>query len=93
MLNQIYQQVELAVGAVASGRPVDPLQAGRALGINTAYRMSRVTESAQRGRVKPARQLELALETDRRMKSGRLRNPDETLVELVVRVTTPTKNR
>lgn len=93
MLNQIYQQVELAVGAVAGGRPVDPLQAGRALGINTAYRMSRVTESAQRGRVKPARQLELALETDRRMKSGRLRNPDETLVELVVRVTTPTKNR
>lgn len=93
MMNQIYQQIELAVGAVASGRPADPLQAGRALGIANAYRMTRVTDAAQRGRVKPARQLELALENDRRMKSGRLRNPDEALVELVVRATTPPENR
>jgi DNA polymerase III delta subunit len=93
LTNQIYQQIELAVGAVARGRPADPLQAGRALGIANAYRMTRVTESAQRGRIKPARQLELALENDRRLKTGRLRNPDDALVELVVRATTPTENR
>jgi hypothetical protein len=55
--------------------------------------MTKVTEAAQHGRIKPARQLSLALETDRRVKSGRLRNPDEALVDLVVRVTTPTENR
>ncbi len=92
-MNQLYQQIELSVGAVASGRPSDPLQAGRALGIANAYRMTRVTEAAQRARVRPARQLRLALETDRRMKSGRLRNPDEALVDLVVRVTSQTENR
>jgi DNA polymerase III delta subunit len=92
-LNQIYQQIELAVGALATGRPGDPAQAGRALGVANAYRMTKVTEAAQRGRIKPARQLSLALETDRRVKSGRLRNPDEALVDLVVRVTTPTENR
>jgi DNA polymerase III delta subunit len=93
MLNQIYQQIELAVGALAPGRPGDPLQAGRALGVANAYRMTKITESAQRGRINPARQLTLALETDRRMKTGRLRNPDEALVDLVVRVTTPKENR
>lgn len=91
--NQIYQQIELSVGAVAHGRPSDSLQAGRALGIANAYRMTKVTEGAQRGRIAPARQLRLALETDRRLKTGRLRNPDEALVDLVVRVTTPTENR
>lgn len=93
VLSQMYQQIELAVGAVATGKPADPLQTGRALGVASAYRMTKVTESAQRGRIKPARQLALALETDRRMKTGRLRNPDEALVDLVVRVTTPTENR
>ena len=90
---QVYQQIELSVGAVASGRPSDALQAGRALGITNAYRMTRVTEAAQRGRMAPARQLRMALENDRRLKTGRLRNPDEALVDLVVRVTTPTENR
>ena len=93
MLNQIYQQIELAVGALAPGRPGDPLQVGRALGVANAYRMTKITDSAQRGRVSPARQLALALETDRRMKTGRLRNPDEALVDLVVQVTTPKENR
>jgi len=92
-MNQLYQQIELSVGAVARGRPPDPLQAGRALGISNAYRMTRVTEAAQRARIRPARQLRLALETDRRMKSGRLRNPDEALVDLVVRITAQTENR
>lgn len=92
-MNQLYQQIELSVGAVASGRPSDPLQAGRALGISNAYRMTRVTDAAQRARVRPARQLRLALETDRRMKSGRLRNPDEALIDLVVRVTGQAENR
>ncbi len=92
-MNQLYQQIELSVGAVASGRPSDPLQAGRALGIANAYRMTKVTEAAQRGRIAPARQLRMALENDRRLKTGRLRNPDEALIDLVVRTTTPTENR
>jgi DNA polymerase III delta subunit len=93
MMNQVYQQIELSVGAVASGRPSDAQQAGRALGIASAYRMNRVTEAAQRSRMAPARQLRLSLENDRRMKTGRLRNPDEALVDLVVRATTQTENR
>ena len=89
-MNQLYQQIELSVGAVAPGRPSDPLQAARALGITNAYRLTKVTEAAQRARVRPARQLRLALENDRRMKSGRLRNPDEALIDLVVRATIST---
>lgn len=92
-MNQLYQQIELSVGAVASGRPADALQAARALGISNAYRMTKVTESAQRARVRPARQLRLALENDRRVKSGRLRNPEEALVDLVVRITMTQENR
>lgn len=92
-MNQLYQQIELSVGAVAPGRPADVLQAARALGISNAYRLTRVTEAAQRARVRPARQLRLALENDRRIKSGRLRNPDEALIDLVVRATTATENR
>ncbi len=92
-LNQVYQQIELSVGAVAGGRPPDALQAARALGISNAYRMTKVTEAAQRARIRPAYQLRMALENDRRIKSGRLRNPEEALVDLVVRVTTPRENR
>ncbi|MCA9860142.1 MAG: hypothetical protein KC438_10485, partial [Thermomicrobiales bacterium] len=92
-LAQIYQQVELAVAALAPGRPTDPLQAGKALGLANANRMRPVTQAAQRARVAPARQLRMALETDRKFKTGRLRNPDEALVDLVAGVTGPSENR
>lgn len=90
---QLYQQIELAVAATAQGRPSDPLQAGRALGLSNANRMRPVTQAAQRARVAPARQLRLALENDRRLKSGRIRNPEEGLVDLVVRATGETESR
>jgi len=90
---QLYQQIELAVAAKANGRPTDPLQAGRALGLTNANRMRPVDKAAQQARVAPARQLRLALESDRKLKSGRVRNPDEGLVDLVVRVTGSTENR
>lgn len=92
-MNQLYQQIELSVGAIAPGRPPDALQAARALGVSNAYRLTRVTEAAHRAKVRPTRQLRLALENDRRMKSGHLRHPDDALVDLVVRVTTQTENR
>lgn len=90
---QLYQQIELMVGAVAPGRPADPLQAGRALGVASAFRLGKLTEAGQRARVAPARQLRMALDVDRKLKSGRLRNPDEALVDLVVRVTQTQENR
>ena len=90
---QLYQQIELAVAAKSPGRPSDPLQAGRALGLANANRMRKVDQATQRARVAPARQLRLALEHDRKMKTGQLRNPDEGLVDLVVRITAPTENR
>ncbi len=90
---QLYQQIELAVAAKAEGRPSDPMQAGRALGLANANRMRKVEQASQRARVAPARQLRLALENDRKMKNGQLRTPDEALVDLVVRVTGPTENR
>ena len=93
MMAQLYQQIELVVAAKAQGRPSDPLQAGRALGLANANRMRKVEQAAQRARIAPARQLRLALENDRKMKTGRLRNPDEGLLDLVVRVTDPTENR
>ncbi len=90
---QLYQQIELAAASMASGRPSDPLQAGRALGLTNANRMRPVEQAAQRARVTPARQLRLALESDRRIKSGRIRTPEDGLVDLVVRVTNQTENR
>jgi hypothetical protein len=90
---QLYQQIELAVAAKANGRPTDLLEAGRALGMANANRMRPVEKVAQRARVAPARQLRLALENDRKLKTGRVRNPDEGLLDLVVRVTGPTENR
>jgi DNA polymerase III delta subunit len=90
---QIYQQIELGVGASAAGRPSDPQQAGRALGVANAYRVTKVTEAAQRSRIAPARQLRLALDIDRRLKTGRLRNPDEALVDLVVQTTQTQRDR
>jgi DNA polymerase III delta subunit len=92
-MSQLYQQIELAVAAKSHGRPTDPQQAGRALGLANANRMRPVEQAAQRARVAPARQLALALEGDRKLKTGRIRNPDEGLVDLVVRVTGQTENR
>lgn len=92
-LAQLYQQVELAVVVTATGRPADPFQAGRALGLANAGRMQPVERAVQRARVAPIRQLRLALESDRKLKTGRIRNPDEGLLDLVVRVTNPTENR
>jgi len=93
MLAQIYQQTELAVAVKAAGRPSDPVQAGRALGLANANRMQPVERAVQRARMAPVRQLRLALENDRRIKTGRIRNPEEGLVDLVVRVTGQTENR
>lgn len=92
-MTQLYQQIELAVAATSQGRPKDPVQAGRALGLSNANRMRPVEQSAQRARVAPVQQLQLALESDRKLKTGRIRNPDDGLVDLVVRVTGPTKSR
>lgn len=90
---QLYQQIELAVAATAHGRPPDLLQAGRALGLSNANRMRPVSQAAQRAAVPPAHQLRMALESDRKIKTGRIRNPDEGLVDLVVRVTGQRENR
>ena len=90
---QIYQQIELGVAATAHDRPADLLQAGRALGLSNVNRMRPVAQAAQRARVSPARQLRLALENDRKFKTGRIRNPEDGLVDLVVRVTGQTENR
>lgn len=92
-LSQLYQQIELTVGSMASGRPPDPQQTARALGVTSAYRVSKAADAGQRSVVPPPHQLRLALDTDRRLKTGRIRNPDEALVDLAIQATQSNQNR
>jgi DNA polymerase III delta subunit len=80
---QLGQQVEL--GAVAATAPtIDPLAVGRALGLSTPARMVNIAK-AQRGRSPAAMvaMLQATVATDRDLKRGRLRRPDDALYRLL----------
>lgn len=92
VLAQVYQQIELSVGAVASGRPSNGPDAAKALGITSSYRFGKLAEAVARGKRSPLEQLRLALEVDRRLKTGVLRTPEDALTSIVI-ASTRTENR
>jgi DNA polymerase III delta subunit len=82
MLAQVLQQVEYAVAASQPGRPSDPLQAGRDLGMSNPNRMKPVLRAVSESRIPMAELLSAALEADRRLKRGLAPGPDDALYSL-----------
>jgi DNA polymerase III delta subunit len=88
LLAQALGQVELmAVASAGSGR--DPGTVSRDLGSVTAARISAITSSAQRSRLPVAASLAGGAAIDRRLKTGRIRRPEEALHQLLVAMSAP----
>lgn len=79
LVAQLLQQAELAAVGGMAGRQ-DPVAVGRDLGLPNPQRMAGVMRS-----VGPRQRdlLEAAVETDRMLKQGRLRQPEDGLVHLI----------
>lgn len=80
---QLYQQIEL-VAVLAAGPAIDPIATGRALGLSNPSRMAGI--GGGRGRRDAAAAFAAvgsALSTDRRLKRGRLRHPEDALYGLL----------
>ena len=84
ILAQLMQQIEYAAAAAQPGRPSDPQQAGRALGMSNPNRMRHVLRAASDSRVPPAQLLDIALEADRRIKRGLDPEPVDALYSLIL---------
>ncbi len=81
MLAMIAQQVEFAAAAGAQGRPSDPLQAGKALGMSNPNRMKAILQST-RNRESQETLLESTIDADRRLKTGL----DSTAADSIYRI-------
>lgn len=81
---QLYQQIELLAALDAAGR-IDPLEAGRALGLQNPNRMVNVSRGMRSLRARPSRLVTEALETERQFKQGALRQPVDQVYALVER--------
>ena len=78
--NQLYQQIELST-VLAAAESVDPGAVGRDLGLSNPQRMFGVARSPR-----PASAVESVLEavnTDRRIKNGRLKGVDDAIYDLI----------
>lgn len=84
MLAMIAQQVEFAAAAVAPGRPSDPLQAGKALGMSNPNRMKAILQSV-RNRDSQSTLLESTIEADRRLKTGLDSTPVDSIYRIIAR--------
>lgn len=83
ILAQLLGQLELiGVASSANGRDANTL--ARDLGSVTPARMSAIASSAQRRRFPADSALNVSVATDRRLKTGRIRRPEEALHQLVV---------
>ena len=92
ILAQLYQQIEYARAAVSAGQPTDPLEAGKALGMTNPNRMKAVQRSVARPAAYFDALLNLALESDRRVKSGTERDPRSALCFIVEHLPESTGN-
>lgn len=81
---QLYQQTELLAALASAGRS-DAVEVGRALGLSNPNRMIAVSKSLQRLRARPSRLLAAALETERQLKTGILRQSADQIYALVDR--------
>ncbi len=85
LLAQVFGQVEL--GAVAEvGARVDPAEIGRQLGLGNPAQMTAVARGRRAARTSADSAVGAALETERGFKSGRLRQPTDALLALLVRL-------
>jgi DNA polymerase III delta subunit len=85
LLAMIGQQIEFSAAAVASGRPNDPLQAGKALGMPNPNRMKAVLNVAGPAAARQTVLLESAVDADRRFKTGLDAAPGDTLYRIITR--------
>ncbi|CAN5843218.1 hypothetical protein BH24CHL4_BH24CHL4_05120 [soil metagenome] len=83
-LAQVFQQVEYAAAASQAGRPSDPLQAGKELGMSNPNRMKPVLRSVAESRIPIDQLLTAAVDADRRLKSGMDPEPDDALYNLIL---------
>ncbi len=81
---QIAQQAELLVVYQTAPRGIDPGEIGRELGLSNPQRMHAVARTAGRTRRSGASWLEDAVEADRAVKRGLLRQPWDPLYALLV---------
>jgi len=82
---QLNQQLELMVALEAAERR-DPIEVGKALGLANPNRMINVGKSIRDVRSRPSRLLGAAIETERKFKSGVLRQPADQVYALIERV-------
>jgi DNA polymerase III delta subunit len=90
---QLLQQVELtAVAAAGAGQ--EPIAIGRQLGLSNPNRMAGIAASAgARDRDRAFAAVAGAVESDRALKRGRLRQPADQLYDLLVAATTTDERR
>ena len=81
---QLFQQIELIAALAAAGR-MDPIDAGRRLGLSNPNRMLAISKSLRKFRGEPRDLLLGALEIERQFKSGVLRQPADQIYALVNR--------
>lgn len=88
ILAQTLGQIELAAVARAAGGR-NPASVARDLGTVSASRMSAVTGASRRQLVGHANPVEVAVQIDRRLKTGRIRLPEDALLELMAMLSEP----
>jgi DNA polymerase III delta subunit len=81
---QLTQQAEL-LAVMATAGSTDPVEVGRALGLSNPNRMLAIGKSLRRYRGGPRPLLNAALETERELKTGMLRQPADGVYALVER--------
>ncbi|MBA3414021.1 MAG: hypothetical protein H0U10_02200 [Chloroflexia bacterium] len=88
LMAQVFGQVELGAVAEAGGR-IDPAAIGRQIGLSNPAQMTAIARGRQTARTPAAAAVGAALETERGFKTGRLRQPTDALLALLVRLAAP----
>jgi DNA polymerase III delta subunit len=85
LLAQVFGQVELGVVADA-GLRLDPAEIGRQLGLNNPAQMTAIARGRRAARTTGEAAVTSALEIERGFKTGKLRQPTDALLALLVRL-------
>jgi DNA polymerase III delta subunit len=83
LLNLLYQQIEYIGAASSPGRPSDPLHAGRQLGMSNPNRMKSILRAVGSSSTPAADLISVALEADRRTKTGFARNANDAIFRIM----------
>ena len=85
LLAQVFGQVELGMVADVGSR-LDPAEIGRQLGLNNPAQMNAIVRGRRAARTSAYASVAAALETERGFKTGKLRQPKDALLALLVRL-------